>query len=208
MLKAPRTKRLKLSNDEPPPNFAFEFNLRRYTWGAYFHSAENLAAALPDADPPLAHVADFVRQHCQHRGTCDFAGHMLDPRLPAPSCAIVGNGGRLRYETRGAAIDAADVVLRFNNGRTRGFEKQVGKKSSFRFYNGPSVEPKQVGELTVAQLRVGPQDSFGISYNSNSEFPSILPTIPRKIPIHAQIHAQRCRYKRLKRLKSGIFPNS
>jgi hypothetical protein len=33
---------------------------------------------------------------------------------------IVGNGGRLRYETRGAAIDAADVVLRFNNGRTRG----------------------------------------------------------------------------------------
>jgi hypothetical protein len=34
-----------------------------------------------------------------------------------------------------------------------GFEKQVGKRSHFRFYNGPSVEPKQAGELTVAQLR-------------------------------------------------------
>ena len=32
--------------------FAFKFNLRRYSLGA----------ALPDADPPLAHVADFVRQ--------------------------------------------------------------------------------------------------------------------------------------------------
>ena len=30
-LKAPRTKRLKLKYDEPISNFAFKFNLRRYT---------------------------------------------------------------------------------------------------------------------------------------------------------------------------------
>jgi len=34
MLKAPRTKRLKLSNVEPPPNFSFEINVRRYTEAA------------------------------------------------------------------------------------------------------------------------------------------------------------------------------
>jgi len=34
MLKAPRTKRLKLQYDEPPSNFAFKFNLRRYISGA------------------------------------------------------------------------------------------------------------------------------------------------------------------------------
>jgi len=33
MLKAPGTKRLKLHNDEPPPNVAFKFNLRRYSVG-------------------------------------------------------------------------------------------------------------------------------------------------------------------------------
>ena len=31
MLKAPGTKRLKLKYDEPPSNFAFKFNLRRYS---------------------------------------------------------------------------------------------------------------------------------------------------------------------------------
>jgi len=30
ILKAPKTKRLKLKSDEPPSNFAFKFNLRRY----------------------------------------------------------------------------------------------------------------------------------------------------------------------------------
>jgi len=33
MLKAPGTKRLKRKCDEPPSNFAFKFNLRRYNKG-------------------------------------------------------------------------------------------------------------------------------------------------------------------------------
>ena len=33
-LKATGTKRLKLKYDEPPSNFAFKFNLRRYSTGA------------------------------------------------------------------------------------------------------------------------------------------------------------------------------
>ena len=33
MLKAPGAKRLKLKYDEPPSNFAFNFNLRRYSLG-------------------------------------------------------------------------------------------------------------------------------------------------------------------------------
>ena len=31
-LKPPGTDRLKLKYDEPPSNFAFKFNLRRYSW--------------------------------------------------------------------------------------------------------------------------------------------------------------------------------
>ena len=129
------------------------------TWNSFFHAAENLTRTLPDANPPLPLIAAYAQQHCRHRGVhCDFtnmeqeaavAGEVNSP----PSCAIVGNGGRLRYETHGEEIDAADVVVRFNNGRTKGFERQVGRRSHFRFYNGPSVEPKQAGEVTVAQLR-------------------------------------------------------
>ena len=33
MLKSPGIKRLRLSYDEPPSNFAFKFNLRRYIGG-------------------------------------------------------------------------------------------------------------------------------------------------------------------------------
>ncbi|KAK3249492.1 hypothetical protein CYMTET_41078, partial [Cymbomonas tetramitiformis] len=70
-----------------------------------------------------------------------------------PSCAVVGNSGKLRHEIHGHEIDAADAVLRFNQGRTKGFEKQVGTKATFRMYNGPYASPKQKGEVTLTQLR-------------------------------------------------------
>jgi hypothetical protein len=39
ILKAPRTKRLKLSYGEPPSNFAFNFKLRRYSKGRPYAAA-------------------------------------------------------------------------------------------------------------------------------------------------------------------------
>jgi hypothetical protein len=53
-LKAPRTKRLKLKYDVPLSNFAFKFNLRRYS------SAPRLATALPVA--PRVSVATALRE--------------------------------------------------------------------------------------------------------------------------------------------------
>ena len=116
-------------------------------------AAENLTRTLPDADPPLTKYAIHAQQHCRHEarftkvreeegGAAAAVGNLNGnvPKLSSspPSCAVVGNGGRLRYETHGDEIDAADVVVRFNNGRTKGFERQVGRRSNFRFYNGPS----------------------------------------------------------------------
>eukprot|EP00899_Mesostigma_viride_P008212 jgi/Mesvir1/17392/Mv08690-RA.1 len=69
------------------------------------------------------------------------------------TCAVVANGGRLRHEVHGTEIDASDVVIRFNQGKTQGFEKEVGTKSTFRLFNGPYVEAKQPGEICVAQVR-------------------------------------------------------
>ena len=78
-----------------------------------------------------------------------------DPQLVhwrLPSCAVVGNSGRLRVEHHAARIDAHDIVIRFNQGKTQTFEHLVGRKSSFRMFNGPYVGPKQGGEVTIAQV--------------------------------------------------------
>ncbi|XP_030833194.1 alpha-N-acetylgalactosaminide alpha-2,6-sialyltransferase 2-like [Strongylocentrotus purpuratus] len=65
--------------------------------------------------------------------------YMFDDRLrkaQVPSndcitCAIIGNGGILKDSGKGAEIDAHDYVFRVNAALTKGFEKDVGKKTSF-----------------------------------------------------------------------------
>ena len=41
VLKAPMVQRLKLKYDEPPSNFAFKFNLRRYTTVLSYNAGES-----------------------------------------------------------------------------------------------------------------------------------------------------------------------
>ncbi|XRB08604.1 beta-galactoside alpha-2,3-sialyltransferase [Pycnococcus provasolii] len=131
------------------------------TWDAisFAHPALNLT--LPQDMPPLASIASMVEGGCK-RGSKDPScnpksmreiGRDSTSEVSRPRCAVVGNSGKLRWEQHGAAIDATDIVIRFNQGRTKGFERQVGRKSTFRIYNGPYVEPKQAGEVTIAQLR-------------------------------------------------------
>eukprot|EP00240_Pyramimonas_obovata_P002289 CAMPEP_0118928146 /NCGR_PEP_ID=MMETSP1169-20130426/5470_1 /TAXON_ID=36882 /ORGANISM="Pyramimonas obovata, Strain CCMP722" /LENGTH=449 /DNA_ID=CAMNT_0006870061 /DNA_START=103 /DNA_END=1452 /DNA_ORIENTATION=- len=79
----------------------------------------------------------------------DFNKHLVDQMMNTPgcipetdlkeryrTCAVVGNGGALLHDPRtGAAIDAHDAVLRFNDGPTQGFEQYVGTKTTFRLIN-------------------------------------------------------------------------
>ncbi|XP_033950937.1 CMP-N-acetylneuraminate-beta-galactosamide-alpha-2,3-sialyltransferase 1-like [Pseudochaenichthys georgianus] len=46
------------------------------------------------------------------------------------SCAVVGNSGNLRRSHYGPLIDAHDLVIRMNHGRTKGFEEDVGTRST------------------------------------------------------------------------------
>ena len=49
------------------------------------------------------------------------------------TCAIVGNSSILIEKEYGQEIDDHDVVIRCNLGRTTGFEKHTGSKTTFRF---------------------------------------------------------------------------
>ena len=98
----------------------------------------------------------FKRQRYNYKNNnCTFVAPTVEQGAGdmADLCAVVGNGGRLRQEYHQKEIDAADVVIRFNQGVTQGFEKHVGSKSTIRMYNGPYISPKQPGEITIAQIR-------------------------------------------------------
>ncbi|KAI3944847.1 hypothetical protein MKW92_002214 [Papaver armeniacum] len=51
------------------------------------------------------------------------------------SCAVVGNSGILLKNEYGGVIDKHEFVVRLNNARIRGYEKNVGSKTSISFVN-------------------------------------------------------------------------
>ena len=139
------------------------------TWHNFFTANENITRTLPPVEPRITEVVNHAQRYCRHRGECDFTKIYANAKLKndekmnkkqpcrndevLPTCAVVGNAGSLRNAKFGEEIDAHDIVLRFNNGRAKHFEKQVGTKGHLRMYNGPYVEGKMGGEVTIAQLR-------------------------------------------------------
>ncbi|XP_041800057.1 ST3 beta-galactoside alpha-2,3-sialyltransferase 8 [Chelmon rostratus] len=49
------------------------------------------------------------------------------------SCAVVGNSGKLRRSGNGKLIDSHNSVIRMNKAVTRGFEKDVGNRTTHHF---------------------------------------------------------------------------
>jgi len=92
------------------------------------------------------------------------------------SCALVGNSGALLFHERGAEIDGHEAVFRFNNAPVKGFEKNVGSKTTFQVFNSKAVReylgrlkkkrPKQTWSiLTITDFQGGKKE---IDYNCKS----------------------------------------
>nr|XP_015836058.1 PREDICTED: beta-galactoside alpha-2,6-sialyltransferase 2 isoform X2 [Tribolium castaneum] len=63
------------------------------------------------------------------------------------SCAIVASSGALKDSNLGKKIDAHDLVLRFNHAPTKGFEPDVGRKTTIRVLNSQVVTRKEFNFL-------------------------------------------------------------
>ncbi|KAK3270299.1 hypothetical protein CYMTET_21299 [Cymbomonas tetramitiformis] len=58
-------------------------------------------------------------------------------------CAVVGNAGILTNSSLGAEIDAHSVVIRMNGALTKGFERDVGGKTSLTLFHPDISMPIQ-----------------------------------------------------------------
>uniref|UniRef100_A0A5F8AH69 ST3 beta-galactoside alpha-2,3-sialyltransferase 3 n=3 Tax=Catarrhini TaxID=9526 RepID=A0A5F8AH69_MACMU len=60
-------------------------------------------------------------------------------------CIIVGNGGVLANKSLGSRIDDYDIVVRLNSAPVKGFEKDVGSKTTLRitYPEGAMQRPEQ-----------------------------------------------------------------
>ncbi|XP_050816488.1 type 2 lactosamine alpha-2,3-sialyltransferase isoform X4 [Gopherus flavomarginatus] len=95
----------------------------------------------------------------QRRATSGPRGHFSSQALLSVicrRCVVVGNGGVLRNKTLGEKIDSYDVVIRMNNGPVRGYEEDVGRRTTFRLFYPESIfsDPIHYDPDTIVVLLV------------------------------------------------------
>ncbi|XRB17947.1 glycosyltransferase family 29 protein [Pseudoscourfieldia marina] len=94
---------------------------------------------LPDTNPfeqPSAQVDELRRR--RRRDVKAESEDVGDGAVAKPlhkTCAIVGNAGSSLTVHWGSAIDAAEAVIRINQGPTKGYEPFVGSRTTYRLIN-------------------------------------------------------------------------
>ena len=115
----------------------FDDDDARYYWHVPKDISEETAALLPTFDAFGDDDGGGGEKHREmnSKGNDGKKDAKKRRRAIAKSCAIVSSAASMSGSNLGAEIDANEVVVRFNNAPTKGYEKDVGKKTSLRLTN-------------------------------------------------------------------------
>uniref|UniRef100_A0A3B4WZ01 CMP-N-acetylneuraminate-beta-galactosamide-alpha-2,3-sialyltransferase 1-like n=1 Tax=Seriola lalandi dorsalis TaxID=1841481 RepID=A0A3B4WZ01_SERLL len=71
------------------------------------------------------------------------------------TCAVVGNSGNLNGSRYGPLIDFHDVIIRINSGRTKGYEADVGKRTTHHvMYPESAVDLDNTTHLVLVPFKI------------------------------------------------------
>ncbi|XP_069559556.1 CMP-N-acetylneuraminate-beta-galactosamide-alpha-2,3-sialyltransferase 1-like [Brachyistius frenatus] len=104
--------------------------------------------------------------------------HMFpsSPQLTEPSpylcrtCAVVGNSGNLMGSRYGPLIDFHDIVIRMNKARTKGFERDVGTKTTHHvMYPHSSTELDNSTHLVLFPFKISDLEWLIKSFSNSNK---------------------------------------
>eukprot|EP00118_Oscarella_pearsei_P010415 m.63886 g.63886 ORF g.63886 m.63886 type:complete len:251 (+) comp35198_c0_seq2:93-845(+) len=93
-----------------------------------------------ETTPPPSQKASPTKRESQRDmkkipGYIDVTVTSKELSLACQSCSLVGSSGHLLSEKAGEEIDKADCIFRMNQAPVRGFEKDVGRRTTVRVLN-------------------------------------------------------------------------
>uniref|UniRef100_A0A8C9YZV1 ST3 beta-galactoside alpha-2,3-sialyltransferase 1 n=1 Tax=Sander lucioperca TaxID=283035 RepID=A0A8C9YZV1_SANLU len=91
------------------------------------------------------------------------------------TCAVVGNSGNLRRSHYGPLIDFHDVIIRVNAGQIKGYEADVGTRTTHRvMYPESSMDLDNTTHLVLAPFKTDVLWFIGLKPNSDSQQVMVL----------------------------------
>ncbi|KAG8005037.1 CMP-N-acetylneuraminate-beta-galactosamide-alpha-2 [Nibea albiflora] len=109
------------------------------------------------------HLQDERRNFSVYSKTVNNLFEMFPPSpdLTGPSpgycrkCAVVGNSGNLKKSYYGPLIDLYDVIIRMNGGVTKGYERDVGTRTTHRvMYPESAVDLDNTTHLVLVPFKI------------------------------------------------------
>ncbi|XP_043941010.1 alpha-N-acetylgalactosaminide alpha-2,6-sialyltransferase 2-like [Protopterus annectens] len=97
-------------------------NYEPFGWQFTSYEVLNKSLGLLNTPANAYMFDDWETQHSRSNSSCI-------------RCAVIGNGGILRNSSKGAEIDSHDYVFRVNGAIIKGFEQDVGKRTSFYIFS-------------------------------------------------------------------------
>nr|DBA16624.1 TPA: hypothetical protein GDO54_004001 [Pyxicephalus adspersus] len=91
-------------------------------------------------------ISNYSRNHSVFLGLSDYFWATTQSKFPLPygtkgsgklqckRCIVVGSGYRMKNSSLGDIIDTYDIVIRLNNAPVHKYEKDVGSKTTLRFF--------------------------------------------------------------------------